>query len=372
MKYNFIELKSLLEKPIPPIPKQETTFFDIGGFGHRENIISNFYIYFLDPKEDHGLGDIFMRTLLELIEKKSRFKHQWDTWEVYRECSVELHNGLGLIDIWIEELGENSKAILIENKIYHSVNNDLEGYISCPELKNYQHKIGILLTPKTTKVGATKYINLTHLNWIEAVRSKVVPNKLTERQRMIFDDFCNNFNTHVHNSKAMMERHLFYLKNRKKIQALIELKKEYKDSFIAAIEGVAKDRKFKIEKYRFKTRLIQIELSISPRVKLEFEIYDDITTKPISAYLCFCGKSISKKAKPIQSESTIFNKFKTKNILKENRDYDTDIETYIAYKDYSISDLKRDSFEKFLDHTLDNDWIPFMEEAVMIYRQINQ
>ena len=65
------------------------------------------------------------------------------------------------------------KAIIIENKIYHHLDNDLSDYWSH---YNYPdtNKIGILLTLKPHGIPtevAGKFVNITHLEWKERILS---------------------------------------------------------------------------------------------------------------------------------------------------------------------------------------------------------
>jgi len=49
------------------LPEPEKTFFDVGARGHYENPTTDLLAFFIDPDEEHGLGDCFLRALLECV-----------------------------------------------------------------------------------------------------------------------------------------------------------------------------------------------------------------------------------------------------------------------------------------------------------------
>lgn len=372
------EYTEFLKIGIPKPSEVQKTFFDIGGFGHRENIVSNFYSYYLDKEEMHGLGDIFLVTLLKLINKKSIFSTEWSNWEVSREVTVNMSGSTGKIDLWIEELDEERKVILIENKVYHHVKNDLKGYLDSVDIFDKKHKIGVLLTVKPLQLNVKGFINITHSNWIEEIKKEVRVREIKQNSRelFIFNDFCRNFKTHVKHSRAMMERHLFYLKNRKKIKALAELETDYKRACLIAIENVVGEYEFDID---FKSRLngspvIDIEILSKPRIWIRYRINDNPSQKPVTVELSFNNRHYAPRAKGILKRSAIFNKFKVNKIEKANlsmSEYPNE-DLIIAFKDYSFADLKKDSLEDFVTATLDEDWIPFRDEVAKLYKKVNR
>ena len=66
-KMNLVKLKTLLNDfnkiNIKNIPT-ETTFLDISGFPHYENVCSNILKFFFSSDELHGLKDLLVRALL--------------------------------------------------------------------------------------------------------------------------------------------------------------------------------------------------------------------------------------------------------------------------------------------------------------------
>ena len=55
------------ENDIPNTPPYKRTLLDIVGCAHHENNWSDIYKFFLREKEEHGLGDLFIRSLEKVI-----------------------------------------------------------------------------------------------------------------------------------------------------------------------------------------------------------------------------------------------------------------------------------------------------------------
>ena len=123
------------ENNIPATPPYKRTLLDIVGCAHHENNWSDIYKFFLDEKEEHGLGDLFIRSL----EETAGFENDWmKKFRVLREVPTtkkkadikEEDKKQGRIDLLI--LGVKGKAIIIENKVNATLlgnNNPLKKYV---------------------------------------------------------------------------------------------------------------------------------------------------------------------------------------------------------------------------------------------------
>ena len=78
------------------------------------NLHSSLIYGFLDPKNNHYQGDVFLETFLECVGLKEWFGDTSNA-EVYKEYFVQTGNQEGRIDIYITN---NDKHIIIENKIW--------------------------------------------------------------------------------------------------------------------------------------------------------------------------------------------------------------------------------------------------------------
>ena len=124
----------------PKIATDLPTFQAIAGYPNYENFFSNIYQFFLEQAH-HGLEDLFLTALDDCLEEEDILMNDY---EVFREYPT---NHGGRIDLVIlEKTADNkpTKVVMIENKIHHSLNNDLVDYWDT--FKAVQHKVGIVLT----------------------------------------------------------------------------------------------------------------------------------------------------------------------------------------------------------------------------------
>jgi PD-(D/E)XK nuclease superfamily len=96
---------------------------EIAGYPHYENACSNFLAFFFDPEGPHGLENLFLRSLMDSVGAAGA-----DEGGFGGNVSVEreVHTAEGnRIDILITS---DSRAVLIENKIFAAVANPFEDY----------------------------------------------------------------------------------------------------------------------------------------------------------------------------------------------------------------------------------------------------
>ncbi len=159
---DLIELQKFANKGVPDIKEWETTFFDIARFPHYENVISNFYAYFLDPNEKHGLESLFLDALQEIIGTSFVFAAPEITREYYTASGMR-------IDVVIQGSSDESyNTIIIENKMYHHLNNDLNDYYTEFKLAD-EFKKGVVLTIQPLDTRDNRFVNITHNQWIDKV-----------------------------------------------------------------------------------------------------------------------------------------------------------------------------------------------------------
>jgi hypothetical protein len=127
----FTEIKSSFKE-------ERETFFDICDYPHYENVISNVVAFFFDPVKGHGLGTLCIEALIQVIEPETYGIDGF--WEVDREVRTDNGNYIDIV------LRSESSVIVIENKIYASVYNDLQDYIGFIQRTNKGKKVyGVVL-----------------------------------------------------------------------------------------------------------------------------------------------------------------------------------------------------------------------------------
>ena len=132
------KLSKVLEefKQIPKSFSRHQTFLEISGYPHRETVYSNIFRFFFDSEECHGLGNLFLCSLLNVLDIDG--SNEWS-------CGVETEKGTNdgkRIDIIVET---DSYLIGIENKVFHNVNNPFASYKAYLDNRSKNcEKLGVL------------------------------------------------------------------------------------------------------------------------------------------------------------------------------------------------------------------------------------
>jgi len=160
--------KFLQENTIPKVKAHPKTFLGIAKQPHYENVLSNIYAFYFNPNEVHRLKDLFIKSFVELINIKLEKKfHFSDDFSISTEVTTILDKKTkkkGRIDLLFES--END-AIIIENKVYHILINNLQNYWDTVKVSN---KIGVVLSlTKIPNTGNSNFINITHLEFLNKV-----------------------------------------------------------------------------------------------------------------------------------------------------------------------------------------------------------
>ena len=78
------------------IPDISKSIFDITGYPHHENVSSNILAFYLNPNNEHGLGNLLYSSLMNLSDGN---ESQPDNIQINREVSTQKG---GRLDIVIE------------------------------------------------------------------------------------------------------------------------------------------------------------------------------------------------------------------------------------------------------------------------------
>lgn len=119
----FEGLLSEYEK-LDPIPRPVPTIFEISGYPHFEDVISNVLQFFFAGDEGHGFSSVFVRSLLAAANKLNDGLESADFSVVNVQREEPTGSG-NRIDLVIET---DTVCIAIENKIYAGLYNDLSDY----------------------------------------------------------------------------------------------------------------------------------------------------------------------------------------------------------------------------------------------------
>ncbi|MBR3224422.1 MAG: PD-(D/E)XK nuclease family protein [Atopobiaceae bacterium] len=110
-------------------PKRRATFMEVAGMERREVTISRLLAFFMESEAEHGLGDLWMQSLLSAAtEADARFDPK-ALQTSPTSCSTEVVCANARRDLRIDIVAETPDVVLgIENKIGASLYNDLAAY----------------------------------------------------------------------------------------------------------------------------------------------------------------------------------------------------------------------------------------------------
>ena len=179
-------------KSIPKPQRWERSLMDITGVTHHENMWSEIYKFFFIENEQHLMGDLFIRSLEELIG----LGHFLIDFTVEREFVV---NDDKRIDILLYNK-DSRKAIIIENKVYHSLNNDLNLY-----QRSVRKMLGGKADVKTIVLGMHHY-NLALYKQASEIETS---NKFSITHKELLDKVFDNLSAYIKDART---EYIFLLK----------------------------------------------------------------------------------------------------------------------------------------------------------------
>lgn len=208
----------LNQHTIPKIKKRPKTFLGIAKQPHYENVMSNIYAFYFTVSEVHGMNDLFIASLVELINESKLGEQKKVSGIIDFEVDTEVTTkNNGRIDIL---LSSPDHAIIIENKIYHTLNNNLVDYWNTTKVTNdlEENKIGILLSLNKQSPTHPHFINITHLEFLKRVIQNLGNYLMEAKDKYVvfLKDFYQNT---LNMSKSEMESKdlKFYYNNQVKI-----------------------------------------------------------------------------------------------------------------------------------------------------------
>jgi hypothetical protein len=148
--------------------------FQAIGFGKQETMHSQFLAFLLDPAQNHGLGDLFLRSFLRKVSESTSEVSLPQALDNADEGSLghtavhtEVYTGAGRIDFLL--LNQAGKwAMIVENKVWTTEHSDQLGKYHRFVEKAYPRlqPLGVYLTPygaaPSRKVDREKYRSLSY------------------------------------------------------------------------------------------------------------------------------------------------------------------------------------------------------------------
>lgn len=215
--------------------KERETLFDICGYPHYENVVSNVLAYFFDPSKPHGLGNVCIQALLTSFD--SKIEDIDELWEIERE--VRTSEGK-FIDILLKN---DDVVILIENKVYAALYNDLKGYLRFIQ-KEYPGKtifpIVLCLHSPVEESRVDGYNIITYENYFNQFRNLIgsVIDKVDLRYMQIMTDLMTNMNKLKEGTKMDEQFINFVTEHNDELIKLVQEIKTYRDTLRKKVKEV--------------------------------------------------------------------------------------------------------------------------------------
>lgn len=254
---NITQLKKLIEHikglPIPETPEQ--TIFGIGSRGYYENPTSDVLAFFCDNEGDHGLGNLMMEALFDALTVSNPESVDFDfsdfsiITEPEREVFTEDNK---YIDILLEG---NNWVMVIENKIFHKLNNPFESYqqhIYREEQYQGKHPIFIVLSPKGN--APTDWLGLSYPTLLDSIREKLAHAFMTQplnKWLVLLREFILHLEIIMSGSTISPETTDYILENLREIHQAERLKdktiKAYHLELLQELSAIFADEQIKIK-----------------------------------------------------------------------------------------------------------------------------
>lgn len=225
-------------KILPEKKNRAKTFMDIAGIRHRENSWSEIYAYYFSSGEKHGFGSLFIDSLTELIAEKSGTERLvFENFVVRREVVTKDNKRIDLV------ITDGDHAIIVENKVYAWLYNDLASYWDdLGHIEDY-NKRGVVLSLFPVNVGEKddRYVNITHEELSHRIENNISDHYIhAEAKSILFlQDFMQNIYNLTH-SMNNEELNFFYENDHNKIIRMAEIYHNVREYLANAIEDADK------------------------------------------------------------------------------------------------------------------------------------
>ena len=223
MTFLIEDYKKVVDKFTSTMTNDEVlpTFLEICGQPHYENVCSNILSFFFDSNQSHQFKDLLLKSLLDSIDESLSSKYNLKTLNVIREYRADDNKRIDLI-IECEDI-----VVVIENKIYHWLANDLDLYEKTIE-KNYRDKVKvyIVLSLYEQKIRTSSFKNITYKEFFNCLTKSLGRYCLNANNHYILFlmDFIRSIENLTHMESINKEFFEFFISNKAIIDQIAEEK----------------------------------------------------------------------------------------------------------------------------------------------------
>lgn len=219
----FERLQALIEeiKQLPFRKEKEDNIFSIGARGHYENAVSDLLAFFIDPSASHGMGDQVLQALLSCLAEDLDITGTHLTKPPARESAN--HEGKR-IDLLLES---EHWVMLIENKIYHHINNPLDSYKAWADERFKDKQVIYLIISIDGESPDKNWIGIEWQQYLKALKAALAESFVDSplnKWPILFREYLLHLETLVSPTQYTYEEKCFVLNNLGEIQKINELK----------------------------------------------------------------------------------------------------------------------------------------------------
>lgn len=254
------------------------TFMEIAGYPHFENVSSNILAFYFDTQNPHEFKELFIISLLQLINIDPTKYSNLNSINIVREYST---NNNKRIDLFIEF---EEFTITIENKIFHYLNNDLDDYQSFINTRHHEKEnIFIVLAPKYYQTN--NFHSITYDAFFEQIKSNLGLYILNANNEYLnyLKDYILTLNNVTKMPEINKDFYQFFIENKTQIDKInYEIKEIQKqlNQFVKEIkDGIFTPEntgEFEINKWIWSSYVIVIDIKFSDIIlALDIAFYHD-------------------------------------------------------------------------------------------------
>ena len=204
-----------------PRKKRHRTFLEISGYPHYENVCSNILQFYFDTSNEHNLTDLFVKSILQALNENFPNEDTMDTISVEREVFTEKGNRIDLV------IETHCCIIGIENKFFHSLNNDLQDYYNTLDSKSHNKVvIGVVLSLNEVEKTNSGFKNITYDGFFKSIQNNLGNYIINGNNEYVI--FLKQFIESINNLKGIgmknEEMNIFFMNN---INVIKELTTEF-------------------------------------------------------------------------------------------------------------------------------------------------
>ncbi len=201
--------------------------FDVLRISTMEIRHSNVLAWLLNPNENHGFGDLYLREILQILTEKSE-NSKYDVFKLLLldMYSFYVYREIDNIDILLVSSDENT-VIAIENKVYSTEHsNQLNRYRKIIESKyrNFE-KIYIYLTPEGEEASDSNWDALSYCDVVESLEKLYDKVDIKDDVRLLVKNYIETLRRYVVKDEKLIEIcNKIYNKHKKALDLIYDYK----------------------------------------------------------------------------------------------------------------------------------------------------